>query len=426
MPNLTTAKVGDNAVIRGLSVNNKTFAGKPQEEAKETQASLQDGLPRQSTPRNNCPSPRFTTPTTPVLQGEVEGSPVPATSPNSSGFKGFTVDPMSQTFLRMPHMYHSFQAQLQESSSPKVKRPMNAFMIWARLYRSTIAKRYPNANNAEISVKLGEIWNELSTEQQRPYFDEASRLKEKHKTEHPNWVYQPRPSKRRLTFLPPDSPCGPQYGVGSYNYRHAHSVSSQPMPTQRDNNSVPFQTRVPRDLPFGIPQDASLFPSGLGTRPRATLGQSTSVDSVASSTIDPAFAKQLLAGDGRQEGQGRDNSCTTFDARPEQEQAEDWLKAEAAKFEEEHAQMAARRAREDCIVNDAMLPTVNNVSDEQEQVAKIKREMDSDGNELDRYLAGLDETIKQSLQKLNDVPDELDDLLDDDSIDMLSDDDDDN
>ena len=46
--------------------------------------------------------------------------------------------------------------------------------------------------------------------------------------------------------------------------------------------------------------------------------------------------------------------------------------------------------------------------------------MDSDGNDLERYFAALDETIKESLEKLNDVPDELD-LLDDESIDMLSD-----
>ena len=82
--------------------------------------------------------------------------------------------------------------------------------------------------------------------------------------------------------------------------------------------------------------------------------------------------------------------------------------------------MVARRARENCIVNDAMLPTVNHETDEQEQVAKIKQEMDSDGTDLDRYLAGLDETIKESLEKLNDVPDELD-FLDDGSLDMLSD-----
>ena len=55
-----------------------------------------------------------------------------------------------------------------------------------------------------------------------------------------------------------------------------------------------------------------------------------------------------------------------------------------------------------------MLPTVDQVNDAQEQVAKITQEMDSDGNDLNRYLAGLDETIKESLEKLNYVPDELD------------------
>ena len=66
-----------------------------------------------------------------------------------------------------------------------------------------------------------------------------------------------------------------------------------------------------------------------------------------------------------------------------------------------------------------MLPTVNQVNDE-DQVAKITQEKDSDGNDLNRYLAGLDETIKESLEKLNYVPDELD-LLEDESIDVLSD-----
>lgn len=46
--------------------------------------------------------------------------------------------------------------------------------------------------------------------------------------------------------------------------------------------------------------------------------------------------------------------------------------------------------------------------------------MDSDGNELDRYLVGFDEMIKESFEKFNEVFDELD-LFDDESLDMLSD-----
>jgi len=38
-----------------------------------------------------------------------------------------------------------------------VKRPMNAFMVWARLYRPFLASEYPNANNSEISIRLGQV-----------------------------------------------------------------------------------------------------------------------------------------------------------------------------------------------------------------------------------------------------------------------------
>lgn len=41
-------------------------------------------------------------------------------------------------------------------------------------------------------MKLGEIWNELTSEQQRPYFKKAETLKAKHKQNYPNYVYQPR------------------------------------------------------------------------------------------------------------------------------------------------------------------------------------------------------------------------------------------
>nr|XP_003223526.1 PREDICTED: transcription factor SOX-30 isoform X1 [Anolis carolinensis] len=78
-----------------------------------------------------------------------------------------------------------------------VKRPMNAFMVWARIHRPALAKANPAANNAEISVQLGLEWNKLTEEQKKPYYDEAQKIKEKHREEFPGWVYQPRPGKRK-------------------------------------------------------------------------------------------------------------------------------------------------------------------------------------------------------------------------------------
>ena len=59
-----------------------------------------------------------------------------------------------------------------------------------------MAKEFSEASNSEISVKLGEIWNELTSEQQRPYFRKAETLKAKHKQNHPNYVYQPRQTQK--------------------------------------------------------------------------------------------------------------------------------------------------------------------------------------------------------------------------------------
>lgn len=62
---------------------------------------------------------------------------------------------------------------------------MNAFMVWARIHRPALAKANPNANNAEISVQLGLEWSKLTEEQKQPYYDEARKIKQRHREEFP-------------------------------------------------------------------------------------------------------------------------------------------------------------------------------------------------------------------------------------------------
>lgn len=124
------------------------------------------------------------------------------------------------------------------AGSQRIKRPMNAFMVWSSLERKRLAEKEPNLHNTELSKRLGEMWKAMTEEKKQPFRDEAQKLKEKLMKEHPDYKYRPRRRKELKhiqnpgsLFAPPTHPIesypsqsGLLQGASLYPY---HAVSNE-------------------------------------------------------------------------------------------------------------------------------------------------------------------------------------------------------
>ncbi|CAH1265447.1 HBP1 [Branchiostoma lanceolatum] len=68
----------------------------------------------------------------------------------------------------------------------KAKRPMNAFMLFAKKFRMEYTQLYPGKDNRAISVILGDRWKKMKVEERKVYAQEAKVLAERHKKIHPD------------------------------------------------------------------------------------------------------------------------------------------------------------------------------------------------------------------------------------------------
>ncbi|XP_046665081.1 uncharacterized protein LOC124357378 isoform X2 [Homalodisca vitripennis] len=82
-------------------------------------------------------------------------------------------------------------------NSKKIPRPPNAFMIFANEWRKQLAQQHPTDSNKSISVRLGQLWKNMSKGSKEIYYQRSRQAGQDHKQKYPGYVYNPKEARMR-------------------------------------------------------------------------------------------------------------------------------------------------------------------------------------------------------------------------------------
>lgn len=185
--------------------------------------------------------------------------------------------PLGETKVKSEPCASSSGNQNRGKTEPRIRRPMNAFMVWAKDERKRLAQQNPDLHNAELSKMLGKSWKALPVTEKRPFVEEAERLRVQHMQDHPNYKYRPRRRKQvkrikrldsgflvhgvsdhQTSSLGGDSRvCMESLGLGYHE--HGYQLPPQSLTHYRDASYEPYSLPTPDTSPLDAVESDSMF-----------------------------------------------------------------------------------------------------------------------------------------------------------------------
>ncbi|XP_037312258.2 LOW QUALITY PROTEIN: SRY-box transcription factor 32 [Pungitius pungitius] len=193
------------------------------------------------------------------------------------------------------------EAKSVSSAQQRVRRPLNAFIIWTKEERRRLAQLNPDLENTDLSKILGKTWKAMSLVEKRPYMQEAERLRVQHTIDYPNYKYRPRRrrqlkkgSRPQAAEAPRASPCGPGYPA-PFNLAYLLQSQQQCYPSAAAFAGSPADFAAPP--PRGFPNN----PDFLEPLAAASASPDVSLNTPAAYPGPPAYPAQpqLYFGDQR-------------------------------------------------------------------------------------------------------------------------------